>query len=96
MSYGVGTLVTARGREWVVLPGSTEGLLKVRPLGGALAKKPGILTGLERVETASFGLPDPAKVGDFRSCPFSGRRVPGCAPRKIHAIPTVDRPRSVR
>ena len=96
MSHGVGTPVKARGREWEVLPGSSEAPLKLRPLGGALAEKPGILIGLERVETASFGLPDPAKVGDFRSCPFSGRRVPGCAPRKIHAIPTVDRPRSVR
>jgi hypothetical protein len=33
MRYGVGTLLKARGREWVVLPGSTEGLLKLRPLG---------------------------------------------------------------
>ena len=68
MSYGVGTLVKARGREWVVLPGSTEGLLKLRPLGGAQAEETGILTSLERVEPASFGLPDAAKVGDFRSC----------------------------
>jgi len=30
MSYGVGTLVKARGREWVVLPGSTEGLISHR------------------------------------------------------------------
>ncbi len=57
MSYGVGTLVRARGREWVVLPGSTEGLLKLRPLGGAQAEETGILTSLERVEPASFGLP---------------------------------------
>jgi superfamily II DNA or RNA helicase len=68
MSHGVGTLVRARGREWVVLPGSTEGLLKLRPLGGAQVEETGILTSLERVEPASFGLPDPAKVGDFRSC----------------------------
>ncbi|MBE3065618.1 MAG: DEAD/DEAH box helicase, partial [Spirochaetes bacterium] len=68
MSHGVGTLVKARGREWVVLPGSTEELLKLRPLGGAQAEETGILTSLERVEPASFGLPDPTKLGDFRSC----------------------------
>jgi hypothetical protein len=50
MSHGVGTLVKARGREWVVLPGSTEGLLKLRPLGGAQAEETGILTSLERVD----------------------------------------------
>ena len=54
MSYGVGTLVKARGREWVVLPGSTEGLLKLRPLGGAQAWETGILTSLGHVEHVSF------------------------------------------
>ena len=29
-----GTLVQARGREWVVLPESTDELLMVRPVGG--------------------------------------------------------------
>ncbi|MEK8170887.1 hypothetical protein NKH77_19015 [Streptomyces sp. M19] len=33
--YAVGSLVHARGREWVVLPDSTEDLLVLRPLGGA-------------------------------------------------------------
>ena len=34
MAYAVGSLVRARGREWVVLPGSAEDLLLIRPLGG--------------------------------------------------------------
>ena len=34
MTYAVGSLVKARGREWVVLPESNEELLVVRPLGG--------------------------------------------------------------
>ena len=34
MTYAVGSLVKARGREWVVLPESEEDLLVLRPLGG--------------------------------------------------------------
>ena len=34
VDYPAGTLVTARGRDWLVLPGSPEGTLLVRPLGG--------------------------------------------------------------
>lgn len=67
MSFGVGTLVRARGREWVVLPGSSDEVLLVRPLGGAEAEVTGILTGLEEVAPATFGLPDPNRPGDDRS-----------------------------
>jgi hypothetical protein len=35
-----GTLVHARGREWVVLPDSSEDLLMVRPVGGLDEIKP--------------------------------------------------------
>ena len=68
MSYGVGTLAKARGRVWVVLPGFSEALLKLRPPGGAQAEESGILTSRERVEPASVGLPDAAKVGDCCFC----------------------------
>ena len=34
MSFAIGSLVRARGREWVVLPESTGDTLIVRPLGG--------------------------------------------------------------
>ena len=34
MSYAVGSLVKARGREWVVLPESDADMLVLRPLGG--------------------------------------------------------------
>lgn len=67
MSYAVGSLVRARGREWVVLPGSADDLLMVRPLGGTEEEVTGLLTGLEPVESASFELPDPAHPGDYRS-----------------------------
>ena len=34
MGFAPGNLVTARGREWVVLPDSTDDFLVLRPLGG--------------------------------------------------------------
>ncbi len=68
MSYTVGSLVRVRGREWVVLPESTDELLLLRPLGGSDDEITGICTALEAVEPATFALPDPSKVGDHRSC----------------------------
>ena len=38
-----GTLVHARGREWVVLPESTDELLMLRPVGGLDEEETGIL-----------------------------------------------------
>ena len=35
MTFSSGSLVRARGREWVVLPESADDLLVVRPLGGS-------------------------------------------------------------
>jgi hypothetical protein len=32
--FPAGTLVRARGRDWLVLPGAPDGLLLARPLGG--------------------------------------------------------------
>ncbi|MCA9036911.1 MAG: hypothetical protein KDA91_17370, partial [Planctomycetaceae bacterium] len=68
MSFTVGTLVRARGREWVVLPESKDDFLVVRPLGGTDAEVAGIDTELETVAPASFELPNPARLGDFQSC----------------------------
>lgn len=68
MSYAVGSLVKARGREWVVLPESEDDLLVLRPLGGTEDEVTGICLSLENVEQAQFDLPDPAQVGDYRSC----------------------------
>ena len=34
IDYPAGSLVNARGRDWLVLPGSPQGTLLVRPLGG--------------------------------------------------------------
>src|SRR6266567_1208241 len=68
MDYTVGSLVRARGREWVVLPESNDQLLILRPLGGSEQETTGIYRGLETVEEASFALPDPQALGDYRSC----------------------------
>jgi len=67
MPYTVGSLVKARGREWVVLPDSTNELLVLRPLGGSDDEIAGIYTPLEKVAPATFELPDPKHVGDYRS-----------------------------
>ncbi|MDQ1248460.1 MAG: hypothetical protein QG597_2832, partial [Actinomycetota bacterium] len=62
-----GSLVRARGREWVVQPESTPQLLIVRPLGGGAADVAGVLIGIEQVEAASFPAPSPDDLGDDRS-----------------------------
>ncbi|MER5430481.1 helicase-related protein [Streptomyces sp. NPDC002588] len=62
--YAVGSLVHARGREWVVLPDSTPDLLVLRPLGGADDDIAGVLPGLETVVPATFAPPTPSDLGD--------------------------------
>lgn len=67
MTFSVGSLVKARGREWVLLPESDEEMLVLRPLGGSDDEIAGVYLPLETVEPASFSLPDPQTVGDYRS-----------------------------
>ncbi|MEV7063707.1 helicase-related protein [Streptomyces collinus] len=62
--FAVGSLVRARGREWVVLPESKPELLVLRPLGGTDDDIAGVLPALETVEHASFAPPSPADLGD--------------------------------
>lgn len=66
-AFAVGSLVSARGREWVVLPESEPDLLVLRPLGATDAEIAGILPGLEEVRPAIFDPPDPNHPGDARS-----------------------------
>lgn len=73
MIYAVGSLVKARGREWVVLPESEEDLLVLRPLGGTEDKVAGVYLPLEPVEPATFDLPDPTKRGahnNWQACGY--------------------------
>ncbi len=62
-----GTLVHARGREWVVLPDSTDDVLMLRPVGGLDEEVTGILPAVEPVASTTFRLPTEADLGDFAS-----------------------------
>ncbi len=62
-----GTLIHARGREWVVLPESTDDILIARPVGGLDEEITGILPAVEPVESAAFQLPTRDDLGDFTS-----------------------------
>ncbi len=67
-TFQPGALVKARGREWVVLPESTDQVLMIRPLGGLDEEVVGICAALEKIESASFTDPNPDQPGDFNSC----------------------------
>ena len=54
-----GALVTARGRDWVVLPESDDDLLVLRPLGGADDDIAAVFLGGERVEAVTQSSLDP-------------------------------------
>ncbi|OGQ96510.1 MAG: ATP-dependent helicase [Deltaproteobacteria bacterium RIFOXYD12_FULL_57_12] len=62
-----GTMIHARGREWVVLPESTDELLLARPVGGLDEEIAGILPAVEPVSSTTFPLPTIADIGDFAS-----------------------------
>ncbi len=101
--FAVGSLVRARGRDWVVLPDSVEDLLVVRPLGGRDDEIAGILTGIEQVSQATFPAPDPDDAGNavsagllrtalrvgFRSTAGPFRSIAGIAvePRPYQLVP---------
>jgi superfamily II DNA or RNA helicase len=56
--YSPGSLVRARGREWIVLPGSTASVLRLRPLTGSEEDIALVHTAVESgVEPAVFPLP---------------------------------------
>lgn len=69
-TFASGSLVRVRGREWVVLPESTDRVLHLRPLGGTDAETTGILLDIEQPEPARFALPEIAAdtLGDWQSC----------------------------
>ncbi len=67
VSFATGSLVRARGREWVVQPESSVEFLVLRPLGGADEDNTGIFPALESVESASFPPPTMDDLGDHAS-----------------------------
>jgi hypothetical protein len=64
-AFSPGTLVTARGREWMVLAGSTADTLRVRPISGSEEDQTLIYLPLEPqgVREARFPLPDQRQLG---------------------------------
>ncbi|NMM24765.1 MAG: DEAD/DEAH box helicase [Phycicoccus sp.] len=66
MDTVVGGLVKARGREWVVLPGTTPEFLLLQPLGGSSDDVVGVFPD-EGVEPATFPAPSADDLGDAAS-----------------------------
>ncbi|MEU6891131.1 helicase-related protein [Streptomyces sp. NPDC046557] len=67
LTYTAGSLVTARGREWVVLPESEPDLLVLRPLGGSDDDIAAVFPAFEEVKGAEFAAPEPSDLGDQRA-----------------------------
>ena len=65
--FAPGTLVHARGREWVVLPESEPDFLVLRPLGGGVDDAAAVLPSLETVNEATFPPPTVEDLGDTAS-----------------------------
>ena len=63
----MGSLVRARGRDWVVLPDSDATCLVLRPLGGGEDDIAAVLPAHEDVRPATFAPPSPEDLGDDRS-----------------------------
>ena len=64
--YRTGTIVHARGREWIVLPPREPDVLRLRPLTTANGEEVGLYLPLEgeRVRPARFNDPEPQSGGD--------------------------------
>jgi hypothetical protein len=64
--YRPGTIVAARGREWIVLPPREPEVLRLRPLTTAQGDEVGLFLPLEgdRVRPARFTDPEPVSGGD--------------------------------
>jgi superfamily II DNA or RNA helicase len=58
--WSPGSLVRARGREWIVLPGSDSEVLRVRPVSGSEEDQTFIHLGLEAVPVADASFPRPS------------------------------------
>ncbi|SIF83231.1 helicase domain-containing protein [Mycobacteroides abscessus subsp. abscessus] len=64
LDYPAGSLVNARGRDWLVLPGSPDGTLLVRPLGGHEHETTVLLPEIDDFAAATFEPPTVDDRGD--------------------------------
>jgi hypothetical protein len=98
--YRPGTIVSARGREWIVLPAREPEVLRLRPLTTAQGEEVGLFLPIEgdRVRPARFTDPEPVSSGDatgimtlFDAARFSLRS--GAGPfRSLGHISVIPRP----
>src|SRR5690348_7091345 len=63
-TFTPGSLVTARDRDWVVLPESAPDMLVLRPLGGADDDIAAVFPEFEEVRGAEFPPPNASDLGD--------------------------------
>jgi superfamily II DNA or RNA helicase len=63
-TFPAGTLVRARGRDWLVIPGGTDGMLRARPLGGSDAETTLLLPEFDHPTPAVFTPPTADDRGD--------------------------------
>ncbi|MFT7841107.1 DEAD/DEAH box helicase [Saccharothrix sp. BKS2] len=63
-SFTAGSLVSARGRDWMVLPESADDMLVLRPLGGSDDDVAAVFPAFENVRSAEFPPPSPDDLGD--------------------------------
>lgn len=68
MNFETGSLVSLRGRDWVVLPPVSEDSLMLKPLGGLEAEIIQVYPQIEKISQSSFPLPRPEEAGDATSC----------------------------
>jgi SNF2 family DNA or RNA helicase len=61
-TFSVGSLVSARGRDWVVLPESESDMLVLRPLGGADDDIAAVFPSFEEVRSAQFPPPNASSL----------------------------------
>jgi superfamily II DNA or RNA helicase len=63
-TFPAGTLVRARGRDWLVIPGGTDGMLRARPLGGSDAETTLLLPEFDHPTPSVFTPPTVDDRGD--------------------------------
>lgn len=63
-TFPPGTLVRARGRDWLIIPGGTDGMLCARPLGGSDAETTLLIPRLDGPTPATFPPPTVDDRGD--------------------------------
>ncbi|TVT60825.1 DEAD/DEAH box helicase [Amycolatopsis rhizosphaerae] len=63
-TYIPGSLVSARGREWIVLPETAADMLVLRPLGGTDDDIAAVFPAFEEVRDATFPPPSADDLGD--------------------------------